>query len=335
VITDTTTPPAAAGDISEADFAGLFDPAIQDMERKFTGAVLFKYYSERRRDFFVSPRMRFTQKTALNDRFELTKRWKEFAGPPVREHLSAVLMKGTTARLKDERYVLAVMVDEFASKGIHLNSGQKEFLLERLRSPEGQALVQQQEKNIEIAIDFLFEHFSANADAMIEKLASAMGIFSVSETPTNEQLWALYANEGHGFCVGFNIQHPFFKTSKGVIKGWPLFHHVTYTDSKIQDFWRNPFYFFAVKKAKWSFEDEWRMIKETSECDFSEERGGETLFFCRVLPGMIQSIVFGYDYDKDRRLEDIHSIHVFDPSIEIQEVRVDAESGGLVLSEIA
>jgi hypothetical protein len=314
--------------VGEFDFSEIFDPHLQEAEQKFQGQILFKYCSEHRRDFFRKPTIRFTQKTSLNDRFELTKRWHEFGGAPVRDLLipqfKRVLEKTLAKRFSDKNYMIARFEE---SQGVTLGSAQREIILKLLDSPEAQAAFSLQQSIAGSMTDMWFEFLSLNANTIIDEITSSLGIFSASENSTNDQLWALYASEGRGFSVGFNVQHPFFRTAKHELKDWPLFHKVNYTDDKIQDFWKNPYYLFAVKKRHWSFEEEWRMLKSAPECDLIEDYGGEKLFLCDVVPGMINSIIFGYGYKEDQLDVDARSILSFDPAISIKKAYIDTLNG--------
>ena len=101
------------------------------------------------------------------------------------------------------------------------------------------------------------------------------------------------------------------------ITDWPA--HL----EKIADFWRNPFYLFAVKKADWSFENEWRMIKKGTDCDHVEGTSNEELFLCDVKTGMIHSIIFGYSYNETAIKKDIENMISFDPTIQFNQAKIN------------
>jgi hypothetical protein len=182
-------------------------------------------------------------------------------------------------------------------------------------------------EGVEPIANLFFDRLASNADAFIEDQTRNFGIFSVSETATNDQLWALYANDGRGFVVNFNATHNFFRTAGNELTDWPRFHKVTYTDERLDDFWRNPLYLFAVKKKRWSFEEEWRMIKSREECDEIISVMGEDIFLCRVRPGMVTSIIFGYSYDLNNVGADIKSFASLDPTVKFQKAMIDHEQG--------
>lgn len=61
-------------------------------------------------------------------------------------------------------------------------------------------------------------------DEMVKKLSNHLGIFSLSKTFDNENMWLKYANHGSGLAVIFNEQHLFFQNN--------LVKEVVYGDTK-------------------------------------------------------------------------------------------------------
>lgn len=47
--------------------------------------------------------------------------------------------------------------------------------------------------------------------------------------------------------IGFDAAHPFFVSKE--IKDKSLLRKVLYSDSRIENFWNNPYYLFMVKNA--------------------------------------------------------------------------------------
>jgi hypothetical protein len=106
-----------------------------------------------------------------------------------------------------------------------------------------------------------------------------------------------------------------------------LFHKVTYSDEHIDDFWRNPLYLFAVKKKRWNFEDEWRMIKLRTNCDEVISVAGEDVFLCKITPGMVDAIIFGYAYDPRNLKSDMDELTKFDPKIKFRKAIINQTQG--------
>jgi hypothetical protein len=313
--------------LEKYELSSLLDPSLHEMEQKFQGRNLFKYYSNERRVFFRDPKIRFTQKTALNDRFELTKRWNEFGSAPIRSFVTSTIEQSLVAKFSDLDYIAKRLIKESADRGQILTEAQQAVVVQKLKSPDGVAILAALKSQIGPAAkstaDLFFDQLAINSDAFVEEQVRELGIFSVSETQTNDQLWALYASEGRGFVVSFNVTHSFFRTSKSGTVKWPLFHKVTYSDEHIDDFWKNPLYLFAVKKERWNFEEEWRMIKRRCDCDEVISLPGEDIFLCSLEPGMVDSIIFGYAYDQANLRSDMLDFAKFDPNINFQIAVID------------
>ena len=317
----------------EFDFASLMAGDLQDMEAEFAGETVYKYYSSERRRFFEHPTVRFTQKTALNDPFELTRRWHEFGSTPTRGAIVAYL-RSSLARLMARKDVLLAMLREHvAETGVIWGPAQEAAAAAILQTPAAEQLMAAQfamaDAMIGPLINHVFENLAANSDTMIEKLVGDIGIFSVSEIATNQPMWALYASSGKGFVVEFNAQHSFFHGKRNDGTAVNLLHKVKYTDARIPDFWQNPYYLFLVKGSNWSFEREWRMTRKLSEC--VPVTGLDGIYIQTVVPGTVKSVIFGYQYEKNNLDLDRKKILEFDKNVHLQIVTVNRTSGELEL----
>jgi hypothetical protein len=73
-----------------------------------------------------------------------------------------------------------------------------------------------------------------------------------------------------------------------------------YSDERVSNFWRNPYFFFLVKSSGWSYEREWRMMKELADCDEHRVVDDKNIFICHVPRAIVKEICFGYAYDPSR-----------------------------------
>jgi len=63
--------------LSDFDVSGLLDPDVESIESDVYAAhIIYKYFSSSRRQFLKRPQLRFSQREALNDPFEMSHRWK-------------------------------------------------------------------------------------------------------------------------------------------------------------------------------------------------------------------------------------------------------------------
>ncbi|TKT73916.1 DUF2971 domain-containing protein [Afipia massiliensis] len=141
----------------------------------------------------------------------------------------------------------------------------------------------------------------------LEKQLSSMGIFSLSDCPDNQPMWAHYAGDHTGIALGFSTaegsklsdpRHTFpvvYDTRKPVFEKGFL-HEIQFYRTEaggmrsLSKFsFDDPVLRAAVttKPPAWSYEREWRYVEESSGLhDF---------------PGELVSVIFGYRMSEQRR----------------------------------
>jgi hypothetical protein len=310
------------------DVSAIISKDVERMEAPFLGPELYKYYSVERRSFSQSPTIRFTQRTALNDPFELTKRWDQLMSASTGDVFKSYLQQSLFGFIEHPDFVRSAALEHFASEGLVLSPDQSALLEAFLTSSEGKAAMRAHLEGVwtlfERALDALFSDGNDHFERTIEQTMSDMGIFSTSETPTNQQLWGLYASSGAGFVVAFDPHHEFFRRTSDGVKEANLFRKVRYDSSSVEEFIKNPFYLFLVKNAEWSFEREWRMLKRISDSDICVRvENGDDVHLFHVEPGMIRRIIFGYSYPERDRLMAAESLRAFDAGIGFAEARLN------------
>src|SRR5688572_13298126 len=92
----------------------LISQEVKDMDSVRPPSSLFKYYSCGRTEFFARPAIRFTQKSSLNDPFELTKRWKEFGAAATRDVFSELVREAFRRLAANKGMVLELLKNEYA-----------------------------------------------------------------------------------------------------------------------------------------------------------------------------------------------------------------------------
>ena len=93
---------------------GVAVDEVEEMERPFAGDSLFKYMPVDRAEFFRKPQIRFTQKDALNDPFELSRRWGEVASTQTRSGMSDYLERTLSEKLNDDEFLMGYAKQEIA-----------------------------------------------------------------------------------------------------------------------------------------------------------------------------------------------------------------------------
>lgn len=321
-----------AAHVNSFDLSTLFSDETKRLEEDFSGTEVYKYYSTSRLGFFKSPQLRFTQKSGLNDPFELTRRWEQFGSPPTRELMTNYVRDPVMAMMSNSELIVDVFCEKLTELGVPYD---RNFMIARMKSAEGQAWLAEQAQQTEMLVSTVMEsvldQMSNNSDSLVDDLVRTMGIFSVSATSASQPMWGLYASSGAGFVVKFNARHRFFLSPDG---SKSLLRKVHYTDQRIEDFWNNPYFLFGVKETEWSFEKELRFIKPLADCKISAQVDGVDIFVCDVVPGMVASIIFGYNYDGSRMAEDISAIREFDPEITFERAVVDVSTSKLVIEPL-
>lgn len=98
---------------------------------------------------------------------------------------------------------------------------------------------------------------------MTELFGRMIGILSLTETPTNQAMWAHYSDSHKGFLLAFDTSNPFFHGGRPGIGEFHYLRRVQYKDrtdggsSLVQLTGADV---FLTKASDWAYEREWRMI---------------------------------------------------------------------------
>jgi hypothetical protein len=179
---------------------------------------MFKYMSEKVAPLFAKAvRVRFTQPFDLNDPFEF-RPFMDFEGTAdsVRDVVEARLgeMFGTAdgilnvmAKLQatDPNYPKLVVPIDVFRKLLANNPPLKQKFMAAMEEHKANVL-----DNAKMAV--LWE---SKWETFRQALGQALGIFSVTEDPTQPLMWSHYASQHYGAAVEFDERHPWFsqKTS--------------------------------------------------------------------------------------------------------------------------
>jgi hypothetical protein len=238
---------------SSFDVESLMSDDLKKLDSISPPASLFKYIPAGRPGFFSRPLLRFTQRTGLNDPFELMKRWEEFASKPFRDAFTDQINKTVRALEHNHRALLSAFAKE---QGLILEPTQIASVLAALQTPEMLQKIKTIFDNANNDVSPLIENYMAIASQHeFSELTSKLGILSLSENPKSRVMWSVYASAGEGFLIEFDTNHKFFKAPNGRNRLWP----VSYRDEIKGSFLENPMALFLTKHTDYSFEKEWRM----------------------------------------------------------------------------
>jgi hypothetical protein len=325
--------------LKDLDVSGLLDPDVESIESDVcTAPVVYKYFSSQRRSFFQKPQLRFTQREALNDPFEMSRRWKAASGDGLKS-LVEFHLKSTFPKVLSDKELQKEIFREHVSENGNVLSGLEQEQLEVLIASDAftsylEHLSKQANAHAAGLLDMIFSKFESEFDSTVATVVNKMGILSLAEDPLNQPMWAHYAESGSGFVAGFDAQHDFF-FSKNTDTRRHLLKRVRYTDDRIDNFWKNPYYLFLVKSTAWAYEREWRMLKTLLDCDEQNiQNTSVPLCLCEVQPHMIKTIYFGYNYDHSQIANARSALKLIGANPTYYAVRANPNTGALEEREI-
>ncbi|MEY2521298.1 MAG: hypothetical protein QOF24_3057 [Verrucomicrobiota bacterium] len=103
-----------------------------------------------------------------------------------------------------------------------------------------------------------------------------LGIFCLTEDPTNLLMWAHYADHHRGVVIEFDETHTFFNQRKGPQDDLRHFRKVNYTDVRPSVFLSlsDAIQVFYTKSCEWEYEREWRLITPLTDAAIQDENPG-------------------------------------------------------------
>jgi hypothetical protein len=122
-------------------------------------------------------------------------------------------------------------------------------------------------------------------DLIMFCLKNGFGILTLTEAPDNLLMWAHYAKNYTGFCIGFNSNNWFFSKSNDIYEnhtGDKFQRDIPIIDREVYDIVQPVYYStlrpqlgiftsyylnaLLVKAVDWKYEKEWRMIRSIWRC---------------------------------------------------------------------
>ena len=133
------------------------------------------------------------------------------------------------------------------------------------------------------------------------KSLDEMGILCLSGTYLSDQMWNEYAQNGCGFVVAFDTAHPGFRKITE-----PLgIRKVFYRDGGFETFLgmmeKSVFEPLYLKRMKYSFEQEWRSIRQLKDL----EGGVDDVYLSPFDPACIREIIIRADCGVEQQLREL------------------------------
>jgi hypothetical protein len=258
----------------------------------------YKFYSSELVEVFEklieNETIRFTQKEALNDKFDMHLQINKLFN--LEKYINQVdynneefILNSIALIPKD---ILNVLGEDFYRNSI------------RIFTPFIRDLF---EKNIGKFETELTKKLLPSIESGIN---SNLGILSLSDDITNNPMWAHYANNYKGYAIQFNSNHEYFYKKDGLKRPIsPVLYskQTPISESLIDVFLGNSFLFlewiFLNKSDEWAYEREWRLfnpILKSVNCD-SIDKNGNKIHLFEFPREAVSGIVFGLDFDEIKK----------------------------------
>jgi hypothetical protein len=96
----------------------MFDPDVEGIENKFYDrSTIYKYFPSSRRAFFQKPQVRFSPREALNDPFEMSRRWREISTEGLRAYVRDKLNATLPAAFSNKELLASMLAEDLLEKG--------------------------------------------------------------------------------------------------------------------------------------------------------------------------------------------------------------------------
>lgn len=145
--------------------------------------------------------------------------------------------------------------------------------------------------SIEVLIDIV--------KSIRREMLQKTGIFCVSQKNDSFPMWAHYANNAKGFVVEFeNLESIFKGDETGVLSQiTPIAYnkspHITFDPCSHRTT-------FFTKHPDWSYENEYRIVKQLSKCKKTESNG-KNLFLSEIPKNLIKRVIIGWNCSSEDR----------------------------------
>lgn len=274
-------------------------------------------------------RIRYTQKEALNDIFDLQIRIDELFG--------LERFTGQVDYYSDSFY------DE-AFKNIP-NSVIKQFGGKDKVKNMMQPLIPIVKKFLDTNIGSIESDFTKEIMPAIEDgFHKSIGILCLTEDVNNNLMWAHYSNMNKGFALQLNVQQKYFYDDQNGLPISPVeYTEVPYKiDNLLDSVKSDPHLAFSMmtfnKSIDWEYEREWRMIRPLQQAEDTSitDVNGFTVYLHHIPRDCIDGIVFGHnsnEKDKQLMIEKKKNDDRYD-NIELYQSMIDKDNRQMKINKI-
>jgi hypothetical protein len=247
--------------------------------------VLYKYVRPERIDAVQLKKLRFTQPTATNDLFDLKPVFESL----VPEDEFETLMRPTESMFE------GAMRRQYEALPPETRA--------QLTFEDLMALADSRPDLVEESYRQVMPHFKTFIkdftpqlrQMMIDAFSRMIGILSLTETPTNQVMWAHYAHNHQGLVLAFDTTNGFFNRRCSANDEFHHLRQVRYVDRKADGvslvrMSGNDVFF--TKTSGWAYEQEWRMIAPLGS-DLNHPPGDDEIVLFDFPASALLEVIFG------------------------------------------
>ncbi len=256
----------------------------------------YKFYSKDSFNIFESivenEFIRYTQKPALNDKFDINVQINKFG-------LNSKLINEnnkTKESIEETLKLFSNDLIENLGKDNLVNSIQNELqIVEKGMIDE----IEKFDNELTSCINLAFEY----------SINNGIGVLCLTEDIGNSLMWAHYASNNQGFAIQFDINHKYFNSEielqqiKAVYYDNNSYPIENFIDAISNNLEARLEYFFINKSMEWAYEKEWRMIKPLTDSIIlpNKDLSNNNIHLLNIPRETITGIIFGTDTKQEEK----------------------------------
>lgn len=247
--------------------------------------VLYKYVRPERIDSVQLKKLRFTQPTATNDLFDLKPVFESLVPEDEFETLMRPSESMFEEAMRRQYEALAPEIrEQLTFEGLMALADSRPDLVE-----ESYRQVMPYLKT------FVRDFTPQLRQMMIDAFNRMIGILSLTQTPTNQIMWAHYAHNHQGFVLAFDTSNGFFNRRRSKNDDFYHLRRVNYVDRtsdgvSLVSMSGNDVFF--TKTTGWAYEQEWRMIAPLGS-DLNHPPGDDEIILFDFPASALLEVIFG------------------------------------------
>jgi len=279
--------------------------------------LLYKYVIGDRIDVLKNGLIRFTQPSALNDRWDLKPHVERFVNEDGWERITSPFIKETDDELLD---FMAGIIEKGARER---NLGDKSrHEIRQALGEAGSEIMTELRKLYEDTLATTLENAKDVVESVIPEVPKiidrTVGVLSLTQRPDHPAMWAYYANNGTGMVLMFDAGHKFFKPLRDAADDMSRLRRVNYSSERPRfdplidlsmldldedsDEWASWIdKFFYTKSTEWGQEKEWRMLRPLKDASNIIESKDGNIHLFELPASCVSGVILGERMNSDMR----------------------------------